>query len=62
MQKRFDQPAMGNLITFEAAARTGGFTKAAQELAVGQAAVSHAMRLFGVQATPDWHLAAQAAL
>jgi len=23
MQKRFDQPAMGNLITFEAAARTG---------------------------------------
>ena len=35
MQKRFDQPAMGNLITFEAAARTGSFTKAALELAVG---------------------------
>ena len=45
MQKRFDQPAMGNLITFEAAARTGSFTKAAQELAVGQPAVSHAIRL-----------------
>ena len=62
MQKRFDQPAMGNLITFEAAARTGSFTKAALELAVGQPAVSHAIRRFGVQATPDWDLAAQAAL
>ena len=31
MLKRFDQPAMGNLITFEAAARTGSFTKAALE-------------------------------
>ena len=45
MLKRFDQPAMGNLITFEAAARTGSFTKAALELAVGQPAVSHAIRL-----------------
>ena len=45
MLQRFDQPAMGNLITFEAAARTGSFTKAAQELAVGQPAVSHAIRL-----------------
>ena len=36
---------MGNLITFEAAARTGSFTKAALELAVGQPAVSHAIRL-----------------
>lgn len=45
MLKRFDQPAMGNLITFEAAARTGSFTKAAQELSVGQPAVSHAIRL-----------------
>ena len=45
MLKRFDQPAMGNLITFEAAARTGSFTKAAHELAVGQPAVSHAIRL-----------------
>jgi hypothetical protein len=62
MQKRFDQPAMGNLITFEAAARTASFTKAALELTVGQPAVSHATRLLGVQATPDWDLAAQAAL
>ena len=38
---------MGNLITFEAAARTGSFTKAALELAVGQPAVSHAIRLLG---------------
>ena len=45
MQKRFDQPAMGNLITFEAAARAGSFTKAAQELAIGQPAVSHAIRV-----------------
>jgi hypothetical protein len=62
MQKRFDQPAMGNLITFEAAARTGSFTKAALELAVGQPAVSHAIRVLDVQATPDWDLAAQAPL
>ena len=45
MLKRFDQPAMGTLITFEAAARTGSFTKAALELAVGPPAVSHAIRL-----------------
>ena len=62
MLKRFDQPAMGNLITFEAAARTGSFTKAALELAVGQAAVSHAIRVHGVHAEPDWDLVAQAAL
>ena len=62
MLKRFDQPAMGNLITFEAAARTGSFTKAALELAVGQPAVSHAIRLLGIQAEPHWYLAAQAAL
>lgn len=36
---------MGNLITFEAAARTGSFTKAALELALGQPAVSHAIRV-----------------
>lgn len=29
MLKRFDQPAMGKLITFEAAARTGSFTETA---------------------------------
>ena len=62
MLKRFDQPAMGKLITFEAAARTGSFTKAAKELTVGQPAVSHAIRLLGVQAEPDWNLATQAAL
>ncbi len=35
---------MGNLITFEAAARTGSFTRAAEELSISQPAVSHAMR------------------
>ena len=45
MQKRFDQPAMGNLITFEAAARTGSFTRAALELSVSQPAISHAVRM-----------------
>jgi len=52
MQRRFDQPAMGKLITFEAAAHTGSFTKATQELAVGQPAVSHATCLLGVQVEP----------
>jgi DNA-binding transcriptional LysR family regulator len=45
MQKRFDQPAMGHLITFEAAARTGSFTRAALELSVSQPAISHAVRM-----------------
>ena len=62
MLKRFDQPAMGKLITFAAAARTGSYTKAALELAVGQPAVSHAIRLIDGQAEPDWNLAAQGAL
>ncbi len=53
---------MGKLITFEAAARTGSFTKAALQLAVGQPAVSHALRVLDGQAEPDWDLAAQAAL
>ena len=44
MATRFQQPAMGNLITFEAAARTGSFTRAAEEMAITQPAVSHAMR------------------
>ena len=35
---------MGSLIAFEAAARTGSFTRAADELAISQPAVSHAMR------------------
>ena len=45
MATRFQQPAMGSLIAFEAAARTGSFTRAAQELAISQPAVSHAMRV-----------------
>lgn len=36
---------MGYLVTFEAAARTGSFTVAAQELSVSQPAVSHAVRM-----------------
>ena len=45
MATRFQQPAMNSLIAFEAAARTGSFTRAAEELQVSQPAVSHAMRL-----------------
>lgn len=45
MTARFQQPAMGSLIAFEAAARTSSFTRAADELAISQPAVSHAMRL-----------------
>ena len=36
---------MHSLIAFEAAARTGSFTRAAEELQISQPAVSHAMRL-----------------
>ena len=36
---------MNSLIAFEAAARTGSFTRAAEELKISQPAVSHAMRL-----------------
>ncbi len=36
---------MASLITFEAAARTGSFTRAAEELQITQPAVSHAMRM-----------------
>ncbi|MCF8149000.1 MAG: LysR family transcriptional regulator, partial [Sulfuritalea sp.] len=36
---------MGHLITFEAAARTGSFTRAALELSVSQPAISHAVRM-----------------
>ena len=45
MTARFQQPAMASLIAFEAAARTGSFTRAAEELQITQPAVSHAMRL-----------------
>ncbi len=44
MPKRFQLPALGNLVTFEAAARTGSFTRAADELSISQPAISHAMR------------------
>lgn len=44
MAARFQQAAIGNLIAFEAAARAGSFTRAAEELAISQPAVSHAMR------------------
>ena len=40
MATRFQQPAINNLIAFEAAARTGSFTKAADELSISQPAVS----------------------
>ena len=36
MATRFQQPAINNLIAFEAAARTGSFTKAADELSISQ--------------------------
>lgn len=38
------RPAIGSLVAFEAAARTGSFTRAAEELQISQPAVSHAMR------------------
>ena len=44
MATRFQKPAMGSLIAFEAAARTASFTRAADELQISQPAVSHAMR------------------
>lgn len=45
MTARFQQPALNSLVAFEAAARTGSFTRAADELQISQPAVSHAMRL-----------------
>ena len=44
MSKRFQQPSMAHLVTFEAAARNGSFTRAADELSISQPAISHAMR------------------
>jgi LysR family glycine cleavage system transcriptional activator len=44
MSRRFQQPVFSSLIAFEAAARTGSFTRAAEELFISQPAVSHAMR------------------
>ena len=37
--------SLNNLLVFEAAARNGSFTRAAQDLGISQPAVSHAMRL-----------------
>ena len=45
MTARFQQPAINSLVVFEAAARSGSFTRAAEELQVSQPAVSHAMRV-----------------
>lgn len=44
MANRFELPVMNGLLTFEAAARTGSFTAAAQELHISQPAVSHSIR------------------
>ncbi len=44
MSKRFQQPSMAHLVTFEAAARHGSFTRAADELSISQPAISHAIR------------------
>ena len=44
MANRFELPIMNGLLTFEAAARTGSFTAAAQELHISQPAVSHSIR------------------
>lgn len=44
MAKRFQRPALANLVAFEVAARSGSFTRAAEELSVSQPAISHAMR------------------
>lgn len=44
MAIRLPATLLNGLITFEAAARTRSFTRAAEELAVSQPAVSHAMR------------------
>jgi DNA-binding transcriptional LysR family regulator len=40
-----DQPSLNALQVFEAAARNGSFTRAADELGISQPAVSHAIRL-----------------
>ena len=45
MSRKFQQQLFNGLITFEAAARTGSFTRASEELFVSQPAVSHAMRV-----------------
>jgi LysR family glycine cleavage system transcriptional activator len=42
-------PTLNNLQVFEAAARRGSFTRAAEELQISQPAVSHAMRLLEEQ-------------
>lgn len=44
MQQTSDQPSLNSLVVFEAAARNGSFTRAANELGISQPAVSHAVR------------------
>jgi DNA-binding transcriptional LysR family regulator len=44
MQKQLNASTLSQLMAFESAARTGSFTKAAEELSVSQPAISHAMR------------------
>jgi DNA-binding transcriptional LysR family regulator len=45
MHESQDQPSLNALQVFEAAARNGSFTRAADELGISQPAVSHAIRL-----------------
>ena len=45
MHESQDQPSLNALQVFEAAARHGSFTRAADELGISQPAVSHAIRL-----------------
>jgi DNA-binding transcriptional LysR family regulator len=45
MTNKFQPSTMTGLIAFEAAARTGSFTRAAEALSISQPAVSHAMRV-----------------
>ena len=45
MHESQDQPSLNALQVFEAAARYGSFTRAADELGISQPAVSHAIRL-----------------
>ncbi|MER0237999.1 LysR substrate-binding domain-containing protein [Fulvimarina sp. MAC8] len=49
MALRGSIPSLASLATFEAAARLGGFTKAAEELGVTQAAVSRQIKLLEVE-------------
>jgi len=45
MHESIEKPSLNSLQVFEAAARYGSFTRAAEELGISQPAVSHAVRL-----------------